>query len=339
MVNIIDSKNVLVLGSGSWGTALALHLARLNYDVYLWGRRDLSEMQLKRENPYYLPGIMFPDNITCTNDLQKAVEKSDIIFYMLPSVALIDTLETIKPFYNLDVPFICGSKGLLKQGDDFLFLDDAIACVLGNDTHRAILSGPTFADEVASGMPTAIVVAANEKILATKLQLFLHNDNFRVYSSTDTKGIQICGAMKNVLAIASGISDGLKLGVNTRTALITRGLVEMSRVAKTFGCNPETLMGLTGMGDLVLTCTSDKSRNRRLGLALGSGLSLSDAIAKIGQVVEGNNNARTILRLAKANNLELPITEQVCNILEQKVSPIDAMQNLLNRAPKSEFIT
>ncbi len=336
MNNLINCKNVTVLGAGSWGTALAIHLAGLNYHVSLWGK-SIDNIQDSRINEKYIPNIKLPDNITLTNNLEYALSDTSVVFYMLPSTALYEILHKIKAIYP-DVPFVWGSKGVIKSDEGFYFLDDAVSDILGSNTKKALISGPTFADEVAAGLPTAIVVASQDKVLATQLQLLLHSDSFRVYTSQDTKGIQICGVMKNILAIASGVSDGLSLGVNTRTALITRGLVEMGRVANKLGCTPETLMGLTGMGDLVLTCTSDKSRNRRLGLALGKGLTLGEAVQSIGQVMEGYYNAKTILNFAKNSGIELPITEQVCLLLDEKVTSKDAMQNLLNRAPRAEFI-
>lgn len=336
MNNLINCENVTVLGAGSWGTALAIHLARLNYHVTLWAK-SIEHIQASRINEKYIPNIKLPDNITLTDNLESSLNNANVVFYMLPSTALYEILHKIKTIYPENVPFVWGSKGVIKSDEGFCFLDDAVGDILGANTKKALISGPTFADEVAAGLPTAIVVASQDKVLATQLQLLLHSDSFRVYTSQDTKGIQICGVMKNILAIASGVSDGLGLGVNTRTALITRGLVEMSRVANKLGCTPETLMGLTGMGDLVLTCTSDKSRNRRLGLALGKGLTLTEAVQSIGQVMEGYYNANTILNFAKNRGIELPITEQVCLLLEEEVTPKAAMQNLLNRAPRAEF--
>ena len=339
MDQIFKCKNVLVLGAGSWGTALALHLARLNYNVSIWGRsaEKLLNMQKARVNREYLPNAAFPDNLNVVLDLEYAVDKAGMVFCMVPSNAFTEVLTKISPFYKKDVPFVWGTKGMLGGQDDFGFLDFAVTSILGDNVPYAVISGPTFATEIAADLPAAVVVAAKEKSMAAKLQLLLHSDNFRVYSSDDIKGVQVCGAIKNILAVASGVADGLGLGANTRSALITRGLVEMSRVATKAGCRQDTLMGLAGMGDLILTSTSDLSRNRRLGLALGKGLSLEQATSQIGQVVESLHNAQLLLNYGRAHGVEIPITEQVCNILTGQVTPEIAVSNLLSRAPKAEF--
>jgi glycerol-3-phosphate dehydrogenase (NAD(P)+) len=200
-----------------------------------------------------------------------------------------------------------------------------------------VVSGPTFASEVAAELPAAVVVAAKKKAVATKLQLLLHSESFRVYTSDDMLGVQICGAIKNVLAVAAGVSDGLALGANTRSALITRGLVEMRRIATAVGCRQDTLMGLSGMGDLILTATCDLSRNRRLGLALGQGQTIEEAQAAIGQVIESTYNATLLQSYGRQNHLDMPITDQVCAVLSGRVSPHEAVHNLLSRAPRAEF--
>ncbi|MEE3003352.1 MAG: NAD(P)H-dependent glycerol-3-phosphate dehydrogenase [Pseudomonadota bacterium] len=339
MQKLLHCKNVLVLGSGSWGTAFALHLARLNYNVSLWGHpvTDLYAMQADRLNEKYLPGIPFPDNLHVVTNLEQAVRSCDLLFCMVPSFAFVNLLNDLAGIYPNDLPFVWGSKGIIHADSNFVFLDQKVDEILGPNIQKAVVSGPTFACEVASMQPTAAVVASKDKKLATQLQLILHSDNFRIYTSSDVRGVQVCSAIKNVIAIAAGVSDGLKMGDNARSALITRGLVEMSRIGTKVGCKQDTLMGLAGMGDLILTCTSDKSRNRRLGLALGEGLDLEQAKDKIGQVVEGYHNAMTILKFAKTNNLELPITAQVCSLLNNEVSPKEAVQNLLNRAPRAEY--
>jgi len=339
MDQIFKCKNVLVLGAGSWGTAIALHLARLDYNVSLWGRsaEKLLDMQKARRNKEYLPNAQFPDNLNIVLDLEYALDKAEIVFCMVPSNAFTEILTKISPFYKRNVPFIWGTKGMLGGQDDFGFLDVAVTSILGEKIPYAAMSGPTFATEIAAELPAAVVVAAKEKSMAVKLQLLLHSDNFRVYSSDDIKGVQVCGAIKNILAVASGVADGLGLGANTRSALITRGLVEMSRVAIKAGCKQDTLMGLAGMGDLILTSTSDLSRNRRLGLAIGKGVSLEQATSQIGQVVESLHNAKLLLGYGRAHGIEIPITEQVCNILSGQVTPKIAVSNLLSRAPRSEF--
>jgi len=339
MEHWFNCQKILVLGSGSWGTAMALHIARQDYEVYLWGRSEekLAHMQAARENTVYLPGIPFPDNLHVVSDLPSAMAQAEAVFCMVPSHGFVHMLEQIQPHYRPNVPFIWGTKGMLDYQGKLVCLHEAVNNILGASIPQAIISGPTFASEVAAELPAAVVVAAKNKAVATKLQLLLHSEVFRVYTSDDIVGVQICGAVKNVLAVAAGISDGLGLGANTRSALITRGLVEMRRIAVAVGCRQDTLMGLSGMGDLILTATSDLSRNRRLGLALGQGMSVQQAQASIGQVIESTYNATLLQSYGRKNQLEMPITDQVCAVLAGQVSPHEAVHNLLSRAPRAEF--
>lgn len=339
MEHWFNYQKILVLGSGSWGTAMALHIARQDYEVSLWGRSEekVAQMQVARENTIYLPGIPFPDTLQVVSDLPSAMAKAEAIFCMVPSHGFVQMLEQIQPYYRPNVPFIWGTKGMLDYQGKLVCLHEAVNSILGTSVPQAIISGPTFASEVASELPAAVVVAAKQKAIATQLQLLLHSEAFRVYTSDDIVGVQICGAIKNVLAVAAGVSDGLGLGANTRSALITRGLVEMRRIGVQVGCRQDTLMGLSGMGDLILTATSDLSRNRRLGLALGQGMSVEQAQATIGQVVESTYNAVLLQSYGRQNQLDIPITDQVCAILAGQVSPDEAVRNLLSRAPRAEF--
>jgi len=339
MEHWFNCQKILVLGSGSWGTAMALHMARQDYEVHLWGRSEkkLAQMQAARENTVYLPGVAFPDNLHVVTDLSAAMAEAEAVFCMVPSHGFVQMLEQIQPYYRPHVPFIWGTKGMLDYQGKLVCLHEAVNSILGESVPQAVVSGPTFASEVAAELPAAVVVAAKKKAVATKLQLLLHSESFRVYTSDDMLGVQICGAIKNVLAVAAGVSDGLALGANTRSALITRGLVEMRRIATAVGCRQDTLMGLSGMGDLILTATCDLSRNRRLGLALGQGQTIEEAQAAIGQVIESTYNATLLQSYGRQNHLDMPITDQVCAVLSGRVSPHEAVHNLLSRAPRAEF--
>ena len=336
---LTDEKPILVIGAGSWGTAVAIHLARIGHHVLLWGRsaEHVLEMQEQKSNPRYLPDCPFPGGLSAVHDLTEAVRDCKAVFCMTPSKAFSEILHTIQSYYPHNVPFIWGAKGFAPTDKGLHFLHEVVKKVLGN-IPSAVLSGPTFAIEVARQMPTALVLASETKEIAAQLQLLMHSTHFRVYTSTDLVGVQLCGGSKNIFSVAAGIADGMELGANTRSALITRSMVEVQRVAKVVGCQQETMMGLSGMGDLILTCTSDLSRNRRFGLALGAGASLEQAQKDIGQVVESMHNVGYVLQLAKEHALDLPIAQEVYKVLTGKESPDAALHALLTRAPKAEFM-
>jgi glycerol-3-phosphate dehydrogenase (NAD(P)+) len=329
---------VTVLGAGSWGSALAIQLARNGVATCLWGRNagQIAQMEGERCNTRYLPGIPFPPLLIVTSDLQHAMAQGSATLVTVPSHAFRSTLQQIAPLLNNGAPLAWATKGL-EPGQAKL-LHQVIDEELGSDYPTAVVSGPTFATEVARGLPTAVTVASRRPDIAQFFAGCLHGAAFRAYTSNDVIGVELGGALKNVLAIAAGIADGLGFGANTRAALITRGLAEMMRLGTALGALPETFMGLAGLGDLVLTCTDDQSRNRRAGLALGRGVQLEQALRDIGQAVEGVKTAPEIVHLARGHGIEMPITEQVYRVLYENCSPKDAVAALLGREPKAETL-
>lgn len=325
-----------VLGAGSYGTALAVLLARNGHDVQLWARnsKHVAEMQQAKQNSKYLPDVSFPDNLLVTDKIDAALKGQPIILVAVPSHAFRDTLHLIKPYVDEGSKLVWASKGLDPQSGDLL--GNVLKHILGDVMPHAILSGPTFAKEMAIGMPTAITLAANNDEFAEQLALALHNERFRVYTSDDIVGVQVGGAVKNVVAIGAGIADGLGYGANARTALITRGLAEMTRLGVAAGGKQETFNGMAGMGDLVLTCTDNQSRNRRFGLALGKGASRDEAEQAIGQVVEGVRNAKEVKMLAERLGVEMPISDAIYRIIYEGVDARQAAHELLTRDLKSE---
>lgn len=325
-----------ILGAGSYGSALAIHIARRGARVRLWGRDEveLARMQQQRVNEKYLPECHFPASLTATSQLAEAVAASDHVLIVVPSHALRETLIRLRGLLRPGQGIACASKGL-EPGSGKL-VHEVVAEELGEERPLAVISGPTFAKELGLGLPTAVTVAARERAFAETIAAALHGDGFRAYTATDLTGVEIGGSVKNVMAIAVGIADGLGLGANTRAALITRGLAEIMRLGVALGARPETLMGLSGLGDLVLTCTDNQSRNRRMGLLLAQGRSVDDAIAEIQQVVEGVKVAPEVHRLALRCGVEMPITEQVCKVLAGERSPLEAVRVLATRPPKAE---
>ncbi|MCK7577890.1 MAG: NAD(P)-dependent glycerol-3-phosphate dehydrogenase [Chromatiales bacterium] len=327
---------IAVLGAGSWGTALAVLIARNGYAALLWGHDParMATLAHQRENSRYLPGSHFPDNLHVHEDLPAVCEEAAHLLVAVPSHAFRATLEAVAPHLPVAAIVAWATKGL--EPATGRPLSQVAAELLGAERALGVVSGPTFAREVAAGMPTAVTVAARDLATADAIAQWLRSDRVRVYTSTDLLGVELGGAVKNVLAIATGVSDGLGFGANARAALITRGLAEMRRLIEAVGGRPETVMGLAGIGDLVLTCTDDQSRNRRVGLALGKGRKLPVALAEIGQVAEGVATAREVRSLARRLGVEMPITEQVCRVLFEDVSPTEAVQALLQREAKSE---
>ncbi len=323
---------VAVLGAGSWGTALAVQLARCGHDVLLWGRGTdaIARIAAERRNSRYLPDVPLPISIEPIASLQGARPAEEVLV-AVPSHAFRETLAEITPKVRR---LAWATKGL-EEGSGLL-LHEIAAEILGPDAQLAALSGPTFACEVAHGLPTATTVASNDLAYAERIAAMLHGGAFRVYTSVDLCGVGLGGAVKNVIAIAAGMADGIGLGANSRAALITRGLAEIMRLGKKLGARSETLMGLAGLGDLVLTCTDDQSRNRRFGIALARGLSAGEAAAQIGQVVEGARTAAAVRLLSRRHGVELPICEQVCRVLQDGVAPREAVAALLERARRSE---
>lgn len=327
---------ISVYGAGSWGTALALQLARNGVDVLLWGRgpEQIEELNRNRENTRYLPGIQFPGNLKCTSSLEGTVSYSNYQLIVVPSQGFRDLLIQLKPMLSVAHQISWATKGI-EVGTGKL-LHQIVKEELP-DCSYAVVSGPTFALEVAKGLPTAMTVASNDEELAATMASAFQGGNFRVYTSNDVLGVELGGAIKNVLAIAAGISDGMGFGANARAALITRGLAEITRLGHQLGAQEETLMGLAGVGDLVLTCTDNLSRNRRLGLALGEGKSIEQATKEIGQAIEGLKSSHSIHLLSENTGVEMPICQQVHRILYQGLSPQDAVIELLSREQKPEF--
>lgn len=327
---------IAVLGAGSWGTALALVLARNNHRVKLWGHNKvrLEQIRLAHANEQYLPDVPFPKNLIPEADLSEAIRDCSLIVVAVPSHAFRELLERLPPLLKAPCGIAWATKGLeLNTG---LPLHHVVKNVLGDRFPAAVLSGPTFAGEVARGQPTAITVASESEAFASELVAIFHNPKFRAYTTTDVVGVELGGAVKNVLAIAAGVADGLGYGANARAALITRGLAELMRLGLTLGGRPETLMGLSGVGDLILTCTDNQSRNRRFGLGLGKGLAAKSIAEDIGQEIEGIPTARIVHELSLRHQIEMPITEQIYRILYEGLSPHEAVSNLLVREPKPE---
>lgn len=333
-----SSTVITVLGAGSWGSALAIQLSRNGVATRLWGRDSAQMAQMERErcNSIYLPEVHFPDLLIATADLELAIATGSAILVAVPSQAFRTTLQQIAPLLKDGAPLAWATKGL-EPGTAKL-LHQVVSEELGNAYPTAVISGPTFAAEVARGLPTAVTVASANPEVAQFFAGCLHGAAFRAYTCSDVVGVELGGAIKNVLAIAAGIADGLGYGSNTRAALITRGLAEMMRLGSAYGAIPETFMGLAGLGDLILTCTDDQSRNRRVGLSLGEGVPLEETLRTIGQAVEGVKSAPEILRAAREHHVDMPITEQVYRVLYENCSPRDAVAALLGREPKAESL-
>lgn len=329
-------STISVLGAGSWGTALAVQAARNGCQTLLWGHKQthMSSLSKEQENKRYLPGVKLPETLTLTANLEEAANFSSVFLISVPSHAFEDTLVKLKTFLNKETKIAWATKGF--NSDKGLLLNQIVEQTISSNIHTAVLSGPTFAQEVATGLPTAITIASSTPAFSSHLASILHNHRFRAYTSRDIIGVQVGGAIKNVLAIAAGIADGLGFGANTRAALITRGLQEIIRLGTKLGGQPETFMGLAGLGDLILTCTDDQSRNRRFGLALGKGKNKQQTIKEIGQEIEGISAARATYLLSVKHNIEMPITEQTYKVLYENLDPLVAVENLLTRDQKAE---
>ncbi|MES9969161.1 MAG: NAD(P)H-dependent glycerol-3-phosphate dehydrogenase [Candidatus Thiodiazotropha sp.] len=330
-----QSKTIAVLGAGSWGTALAILLSGNGHRVRLWGHlvEEISALIRDRENKQYLPGVEFPASLQPEIDLHKALDGATEILIAVPSHAFQNVAANIAPLLTNQPGISWATKGF-EPGTQRLLSEVAAEQLPGREL--AIISGPTFAGEVARGLPTAVTVAATTQGHAGQMAELLHAPWFRAYTSDDLVGVQVGGASKNVLAIAAGIADGLGFGANTRAALITRGLTEIMRLGLKLGGRQETFMGLAGLGDLVLTCTDNQSRNRRMGLALAEGLTQDQARAKIGQEVEGVHAAQEVFALSQRHGVEMPISEQVYRVLYEGLAPKEAVHNLLERRQKAE---
>jgi glycerol-3-phosphate dehydrogenase (NAD(P)+) len=334
---VTESLKIAVLGAGSWGTALAALMARHGHAVTLWGRDAQAAQVIDRdhENVRYLPGIALPDTLRATTDLASAMHGADLVLVVVPSHAFTETLRLLAPLRPAAAGVAWATKGF--EPGSGRFLHEVAEDLLGLDVPLAVVTGPSFAKEVALGLPTAVTVHGEDADFAQRMADVLHGPAFRAYTGDDMVGAELGGAMKNVLAVATGVADGMQLGLNARAGLITRGLNEMLRLSAAIGAKPETLMGLAGLGDLVLTCTGDLSRNRRLGLALGRGQSLDDAVREIGQVVESVQTADEVMRQAARHHIDLPISSAVRAVLHGDLSPAAGLQQLLAREQKPEY--
>lgn len=328
-------KKVAVLGAGSWGTALALSLARNGYDVSLWGRSPemMREMESSRENKKYLPGIKIDEAITCTDDAASALKGACATVYVVPAQAFRSCFESTNRFVESGVPVINCAKGI-ERGTHMLL--SQIAAEIRPDMKFAVLSGPSHAEETAQSLPTMLTAASEDHETAVYVQDLFMSDVLRVYTSHDVIGTEIGGALKNIIALGAGISDGMGYGDNAKAALMTRGLAEISRLGIELGADRNTFMGLSGVGDLIVTCTSMHSRNRRCGIMIGEGVSPKEATERVGMVVEGMYTTEAAYELAKACGVEMPITEQIYRVIRGELPASEAVGLLMGREKKHE---
>lgn len=326
-----------VLGAGSWGTALAIQFARAGRPTRLWGRdaAHQARMATERRNAHYLPDAPFPEMLRIEIDLDAALDGVGDVLIAVPSHAFRALLENLKTSLSPDVRLAWATKGF--EADTGLLPHQIARAVLGERRAVAVLSGPTFAREVGAGLPTAMTVASSDEAFAVALARSLSAETFRAYTSTDIVGVEVGGAVKNVLAVGAGLADGLGFGANTRVALITRGLLEMTRLGLSLGAQRETFMGLAGLGDVVLTCTDDQSRNRRFGLLLAAGRDARAALAEIGQVVEGYIAAKAVHQVAARQRVEMPICEGIYRLLYDGLPAREVVKALMSRPIKAEF--
>ncbi|EJF79355.1 Glycerol-3-phosphate dehydrogenase [NAD(P)+] [Candidatus Bartonella washoeensis] len=334
----MNTVSMTIVGAGSYGTALAVTLARNGHSVILWGHdpQNIKELQKYRCNQAFLPGVLFPENLSLEASLETAITASRNIFIAVPSHVFHQVLYNVQPYLDQHSRIIWATKGL-EHGTGRL-LQEVAREILGDKIPLAVFSGPTFAKELAIGLPTAITVAASDAEFSEELQKLFHCDkSFRVYKNLDMIGVQVGGAVKNVIAIGAGMSDGMGFGANARIALITRGLAEISRLGIAMGAELSTFMGMTGLGDLVLTCTDNQSRNRRFGVLLGQGMDIEEAKKQIGQIVEGYLNTKEVHMLAQRTGVEMPIAEQVYHVLYCGKCVSEAANTLLNRSLKDEM--
>jgi glycerol-3-phosphate dehydrogenase (NAD(P)+) len=332
------TTSIAVLGAGSWGTALAKLLSDNGHEVALWGHRPehVEAIRAAGENQLYLPGFRLNDELSVTASIKEAVTGKPVVVMAVPSHGYRLVFSEVAPLLQESAVVVSAAKGI--ENETLLTMTGVMAEVLaGRPARLAVLSGPSFAREVAQGLPTAVTVAATDKEATTLLQQLFRTEYFRVYGSTDLVGLELGGALKNIVAIAAGICDGLKYGTNTRAALITRGLAEIARLGVKMGANPLTFAGLAGLGDLVLTCTGDLSRNRQVGLKLGQGYSLQQILAEMRMVAEGVKTTRSAWDLARREGVEMPILEQIYQVLYEHKSCAAAVRDLLNRDQKEEL--
>jgi len=333
------SKNIAVIGAGSFGTCLAILLAGKGYRVRLWVfEEDLArEMAEQRRNSIYLPDYELPNNVQPSNDLEQVLQDAELILQVMPSHVVRSVIEDAYRYFPADVPIVSASKGI--ENESLMSVDEIMFDTLPGRFHKmlAYISGPSFAKEVAAGIPTAVVAASRELEVAQAVQEVFSTPTFRVYTSQDVIGVELGGALKNVIAVGAGVSAGLGLGLNTQAALVTRGLAELTRLAVHKGANPLTLSGLAGMGDLVLTCYGELSRNRTVGFKLGQGMKIDEILASMKMVAEGVKTTKSTYDISRQENVEMPITDQMYRIIYEDANPGDAVFALMTRSLKHEL--
>lgn len=334
-LNSVVIRKISIIGDGGWGTTLAIHLSRQKYPVTLWGAfpDNIAQSTKSRENKKFLPGIKIPSQVRLTSDIDEAIGFGDLIVLSAPSEYLTDTLSKIQKTAYKGKVFVSVVKGIHPKS--FKRMSEIILEYLPK-VPLVVLSGPTIAGEVALGIPTTAVAACRDEKLASRIQKVFNSDSFRIYTNTDVVGVEFGGSVKNVIALACGICDGLKLGTNAKAAVLTRGLVEITRLGMSLGARQETFYGLSGLGDLVTTCFSPSSRNRTVGEALGRGQKIKDVLGHMHAVAEGVVTADAVYHLAKKKKINMPIVTEVYKIIFKNKSPETAMKDLMGRALKSE---
>lgn len=333
----MQTENLAIIGAGAWGTALALLLAENGHSFPLWVyEKDLSEtMKTNRENTLFLPGFSLPENIQPTSSLKEAVEDKSAVLLVVPTHVMRATIKSIKPYLKPDCLLINASKGI--ENETLSTIHEILQEELDRKHEFAAISGPTFAAEIAQGVPSAMVAAGDTLEIAERVKQIISTPKLKVFTSNDPLGVQIGGALKNVIAISTGISDGMELGYNTRAALISRGLVEITRIGTALGAKPETLLGLSGMGDLVLTCTGDLSRNRNVGIQLGKGRKLKEITKDMKMVAEGIRTVKSAYELKNKLNIQASVIEETYRVLYEDKSPQKALEDLMRVEIDTEF--
>jgi glycerol-3-phosphate dehydrogenase (NAD(P)+) len=328
-------KNIAVIGDGGWGTTLAIHLLKKGYDVSLWGPfpQYVEEMRQKRQNTKFLPNINLPRELKLTSDLSEALTPAQLIVFVIPSQYAQQTLKKMKPHVTNKHIFLSATKGI--DTNNLFRISQMAEAELGR-VPLAVLSGPTIAKEVALGVPSTAVVASKNKKLSVNLQNVFNSETFRIYTNDDVIGVELGGSVKNIIAIACGVCDGLGFGTNTKAALLNRGLVEMARLGKALGAKEKTFYGLSGLGDLATTCFSPQSRNRTVGEALGRGKSIQEILSSMDMVAEGVETAKAVYKLAQKRKIVMPITTEVYNIVCKNKNASVAVADLMTRKTKAE---
>ena len=326
-------KNIAIIGSGSWGIALATHLAKLGNNIKVWSFDEEEKNIINNEKGCkFLPNLKLPENIYCSRDFEEVIDGADFILHVTPSKFTRNVFKQYKQYVG-NKPIIICSKGFEKES--LKTLDEVILDELPN-ARIGVLSGPSHAEEVSIAIPTVLVIASKDEELKKEVQDTLMSENMRIYTSNDVKGVELGGALKNIIAFCAGVAAGIGLGDNTFAALITRGLSELSRLGVALGGEKETFYGLSGLGDLIVTCLSEHSRNRRAGKLIGQGYTLDEAREKVGMVIESIDNIDVAYELGKKNNIEIPIIETAYDVIYNKLDPKTAVQNLMTREKKDE---